>query len=76
MFGLVWFEFRSGNQSFFIIFLLSWVNVRQHTKITSKCLKSLSGGGWLESEFSDRLWLEPSLGQAKQIVPGKEMYLL
>ena len=23
-------------------------------------------GGWLESELSDRLWLEPSLGQAEQ----------
>ena len=27
----------------------------------------VGGGGWLESELSDRLWLEPSLDQAKQL---------
>ena len=27
---------------------------------------TVGGGGWLESELSDRIWLEPSLGQAEQ----------
>ena len=46
----------------------SCVNVRLLTCLT--CLEVPVGGGGgcggLESEISDRLWLEPSLGQAEQ----------
>ena len=54
-------------------FLLSisfrWVNLSMYTEL---CLEMLSavwvvvGGGGVESEFSDLLWLWPSLGQAEK----------
>ena len=30
----------------------------------------MGGGGGVESEFCDRLWLKPSLGQAEQYYPS------
>ena len=50
----------------------SCVNVRLHTenklsKLHVSALKvPVVVGGWFEGEISDRLWLEPSLGQADQ----------
>ena len=49
-----------------------WVNRRirtenQHSKLPGSCLKVwVVGGLWLESELSDRLWLQRSLGRVKQ----------
>jgi hypothetical protein len=56
---------------FFLSFSSSWVNLRLHTE---NQLYTLPGSGnkkivwWvgLESEFSDRFWLELRLGQANQ----------
>ena len=43
--------------------------MRKISVLTCLCLKSLCGGWWqLESEFSNRLSLEPTLGQAEQNV--------
>ena len=59
--------------------LLLWTPIQQGWAILDDCI-AISflnflwvpkkflwvGGGWLESEFSDRLWLELSLGQDEQ----------
>ena len=49
----------------------SWVNLKLHTENHLYMLpgRLCGGGGWwvgVESEFSDRLWLELSLDQAEQ----------
>ena len=36
------------------------------------CVVVLGGGGWVEREFSDRLWLSISLALAK---PNKNIYV-
>ena len=55
---------NSTNPNFVIILLLV---VLMFDFILRISFKSSCGGGWvLEVEISDRLWLEPSLGQAEQ----------
>jgi hypothetical protein len=54
---------------FFLSISSSWVNIRLHTEnqlytLPGSALKVCVVVGGVESEFSDRLWLELSLGQA------------
>ena len=73
MFGLVELEFRLG--ILHILHILSClVNVWLHTEnwlcnLPVSALK-VSLGGWLESEYSDRLWLSFILALAK---PGGKL---
>ena len=61
---------NTSNPNFLILVLLVELMFDCITQISLlTCLEvPVVGGGWLESEFSDRLWLKPSLGQVEQKV--------
>ena len=67
---MIFFWGGGGNPNFFLHILSSLVNVRLHTEtwrctLPGSALKVPVVGGWLESEYSDHLWLSFSLALAK-----------
>ena len=72
-----------GLNSFFLSISSSWVNLRLHTEnqlytVPGSALTVCVVVGGVESQFSDRLWQELSLGQAEQLncVPRRAVCLV